>query len=231
MSMRNITRRLLTAVTVGLVAALPLAFVLSGPASADSLTSGPVSINTTGSVASGTPYSSGQVVNVVVSPNSTLDSASLTTAGYTGEPAMKAEECVDPGGLVGNLPGTPTGNCDGQTLLSTSAVNSDGSFTISDYTIYWLPDNATFGEQPTQTPTCGTAPNYCVLYIGPAQGDFSKPHIFSAPFLVTNNGDDGGEDPGDGLPETPLAIGLPLLGVVVGGSVLYLRRRRRSHAA
>ncbi len=231
--MRNITRRLLTAVTVGLVAALPLAFVLSGPASADSLTSGPVSINTLSSdtVTSGTPYSSGQTVNVVVSMNSTLSLANLESAGYTGEPEMKAEECVDPGGLSTNDPGTPLNNCDGQTVLSTSAVNSDGSFTISNYKIFWLPDSATFGEPATQLPTCGTAPNYCVLYIGPNQSDFSKPHIFSAPFLVTNNGDDGGEDPGDGLPETPFAIGLPLLGVAVGGSVLYLRRRRRSQAA
>ena len=105
--MRNITRRLLTAVTVGLVAALPLAFVLSGPASADSLSNGTVSINTTGSVASGTPYSSGQLVNVVVSANSTLSLSNLESAGYTGEPAMKAVECDDPGGLVGNLPATP----------------------------------------------------------------------------------------------------------------------------
>jgi hypothetical protein len=231
MSMRNMTRRLLTAITVGLVAALPLAFVLSGPASADSLSNGTVSINTTGTVTSGTPYSSGQLVNVVVSANSTLSLTNLESAGYTGEPAMKAVECDDPGGLVGNLPATPTGNCDGQTILSTSAVSANGSFTISGYTIYWLPDNATFGEGPTNLPTCGTAPNYCVLYLGPNQNDFSKPHIFSAPFLVTNNGDDGGEDPGDGLPETPLAIGLPLLGVAVGGSVLYLRRRRRSQAA
>jgi len=229
--MRNITRRLLTAVTVGLVAALPLAFVLSGPASADSLSNGTVSINTTGSVASGTPYSSGQLVNVVVSANSTLSLSNLESAGYTGEPAMKAVECDDPGGLVGNLPATPVNNCDGETILSTAAVSADGSFTISGYTIYWLPDNATFGEGATQKPTCGTAPNYCVLYLGPAQNDFSKPHIFSAPFLVTNNGDDGGESPGDGLPEAPLAIGLPLLGIAVGGSVLYLRRRRRAHAA
>jgi hypothetical protein len=231
MSMRNITRRLLTAVTVGLVAALPLAFVLSGPASADSLSSGPVSINTIGSVTSGTPYSSGQMVNVVVTANSTLSLSNLESAGYTGETAMKAVECDDPGGLPGNLPGTPTGNCDGQTILSTSAVNADGSFTISNYTIYWLPDNPTFNESATAKPTCGTAPDFCVLYLGPNQNDFSKPHIFSAPFLVTNNGDDGGESPGDGLPEAPLAIGLPLLGVTVGGSVLYLRRRRRAHVA
>ncbi len=176
----------------------PLA-LLAGRANAATLVSGPVTLTTIGSVTTGTPYSSGQVINISVAANSTLSLANLETeGGYTGEPAMKAVECVDPGGLVANLPATPTGNCDGQTVLSTSAVNADGSFTISDYTIYWLPDNATFGESSTQTPTCGTPPNDCVLYLGPAQSDFSKPHIFSAPFLVTNNGDDGGENPGDG---------------------------------
>ena len=111
---------------------------------------------------------------------------------------MKAVECVDPGGLIANLPTNPLNNCDGQTVLSTSAVNADGSFSINGYTVYWLPDNATFGESASNKPTCGTVPNYCVLYIGPNQLDFSKPHIFSAPFAVQNNGDDGGENPGDG---------------------------------
>jgi hypothetical protein len=176
----------------------PLA-LLAGRAGAATLVSGPVTLTTIGTVTTGTPYASGQSINISVAANSTLSLANLETAGgYTGEPAMKAVECDDPGGLVANLPATPTGNCDGQTVLSTSAVNADGSFTISNYKIYWLPDNATFGESPTQTPTCGTPPDDCVLYLGPNQNDFSKPHIFSAPFLVSNNGDDGDENPGDG---------------------------------
>ena len=126
--------------------------------------------------------------------------------------------------------GHPHDNCDGSTILSTSAVNADGSFLISSYTVYALPDNISLGEPSTQKPVCGVAPNYCVLYIGPAQTDFSKPHLFSAPFQVLANADDGGGSPGDGTPETPLVIGLPLLGMAVGGSALYLRRRR-SHAA
>ena len=151
---------------------------------------------------------------------------------------MKVEECDDPGGTTAGLPAVPKNNCDSQTLGTTTAVNADGSFSFSNtntppnpYTVYWLPDVPTFGENPDAVPTCGTAPNYCVLYLGPDQTNFADPHLFSAPFLVTNNGDDGGEDPGDGTPEAPLAIGIPLLGLAVGGSTLYLRRRRRSRAA
>jgi len=231
--MRIIPRNLLMAVTVGMVAALPLALVLSGPANANTLTStdGNVTLTTIGTVTTGTPYSSGQEINITVNPNSTLSLSNLETYGFTGEPSMKAEECDDPGGTTAGLPATPLNNCDSQTLDSTSAVNADGSFSINDYTVYWLPDNATFGEPSDQLPTCGTAPNYCVLYLGPAQTNFADPHLWSAPFLITNNGDDGGENPGDGTPEAPLVIGLPLLGLAVGGSTLYLRRRRRSHAA
>lgn len=175
----------------------PLA-LLAGRASAATLVSGSVTLTTIGTVASGTPYSSGQLINISVAANITLSLANLETAGYTGEPAMKAVECDDPGGLVANLPATPTGHCDGQTILSTSAVNADGSFALSNYTIYALPNDITFSESPTSTPACGIGADQCVLYLGPNQNDFSKPHLFSAPFSVAANVDDGGENPGDG---------------------------------
>ncbi len=199
----NWLRRLQFAGAALLVVCVPLALLADRAAATTGTgtltsTDGSVTLTTTGTVTLGTPYSSGQTINVTVAPNTTLSLANLESNGYTGEPAMKAVECVDPGGLVANLPTNPLNNCDGQTVLSTSAVNADGSFSIKGYTVYWLPDNATFGESASNKPTCGTAPNYCVLYIGPNQLDFSKPHIFSAPFAVLNNGDDGGENPGDG---------------------------------
>ncbi|MGA2522131.1 MAG: hypothetical protein ABSG81_15095 [Acidimicrobiales bacterium] len=168
--------------------------------------SGSTTLSTIGEVTSNAPYSSGQNIDVSVAANSTLDLSNLEANGYTGEPAMKAVECADPDGLSSNLPSTPTGHCDGQTILSTSAVNSDGSFVINDYTVYALPDNATFGEGPNSTPVCGVGTEACVLYLGPAQNDFSKPHLFSAPFYTYPNGDDGGENPGDGNPQSSQAI-------------------------
>ncbi len=190
-----------------LVLSVPLA-LLSGTANANTLTSGDgyTALSTIGTVTTGTPYSSGQQINVAVSANPTLSLTNLEANGYTGEPHMVAEECDDPGGSTAGLPTTPTNNCDSETILSTTAVNADGSFQFSNsnttpnpYTVYWLPDNATFGESSTNVPTCGTAPNYCVLYLGPDQTNFAKPHLFSAPFSVTNNGDDGEKAPGTGL--------------------------------
>jgi hypothetical protein len=194
---------------------------LAMQAGANTLTSGSVTLSTIGTVTTGAPYSSGQTIDVQVAANSTLSLSNLeTNGGYTGEPAMKAVECSDPGGLTANLPSTPVGHCDGQTLLSTSAVNSDGSFSINNYAVYALPDAPTFGENPDQTPVCGVN-NECVLYIGPAQSDFSKPHLFSAPFFVLANADDGGENPGDGSAQTAQAITFtttPADPAIVGGT-------------
>jgi hypothetical protein len=89
------------------------------------------------------------------------------------------------------------------------------------------------------TGSCDVAPNFCVFGIfvvnpnGPSGGAaFSYPHLFSAPFQVANvDGVDGGTNPGDGTPEVPLAIGLPLLAAAAfGSSVVYGRRRRRRAA-
>ena len=61
----------------------PLAF--SAPASAATLNNGgPVSLNTTGSITSGTPYSSGQMINISVAANSTLSLTNLESNGYGG---------------------------------------------------------------------------------------------------------------------------------------------------
>jgi hypothetical protein len=92
---------------------------------------------------------------------------------------------------------------------------------LSIYPIYALPDAPTFGENPDQTPVCGVGNNACVLYIGPAQSDFSKPHLFSAAFYVLANGDDGGENPGDGSAQSAQAITFtttPANPAVVGGT-------------
>lgn len=163
----------------------------SNHAGASTLVNGPVTLKASSPANAATPWQSGQVIDITVAPNSTLSLSNLEkVGGFTGEPAMKAVECDDPNGLTADLPSVPTEHCDGQTILSTAYINADGSFELKAYTLYALPDSVTFGEDAQSLPKCGTQANQCVLYIGPNQLDFSKPHLFSAPFLVTANGTD-----------------------------------------
>jgi hypothetical protein len=69
-----------------------------------------------------------------------------------------------------------------------------------------------------------------VLYIGNNITDFTAAHVWSEPFLVSAVAGDNPTNPGDGTPEVPLAIGLPIAAVGIFGGVMY-RRRRRSNAA
>jgi len=218
-----------------LVLAVPLG-LLAGRAGAQTQVNGPVTLTATDEpsgtpVTDGTPYSSGQEIDITVAANSTIDASNLSSFGFGSEPPMHVLMCSDYQGTSGNLPTTASGNCQGDTEASTPGpISSDGSFTLNNYKVYALPDNILFSEG-TSTPDCGLAPYYCVLYIGPDQNSFTDPKLFSAPFQVQANDDDAGESPGDGTPEAPLMIGLPLLGLAVGGSTLYLRRRRQTKAA
>src|SRR5271163_4797061 len=75
---------------------MTLTFALAGPASASTLVNGPVTLSTIGTVTSGTPYSSGQVISITVAANTTMDNASLVAAGFpSGAVAIKALECAD----------------------------------------------------------------------------------------------------------------------------------------
>jgi Bacterial Ig-like domain (group 1) len=144
--------------------------------------------------AAGTPFSSGQPINVVVPANSIF----LSTSG------INIVECAAPGGVDPTLPA----ECDGNTVqVGTVLPNADGSFTFIGYPIYALPDSISLGEGASNAVTCGiTAATECVLYIGNDQTNFTAPHVFSQPFNVAANADDKGENPGDGsLPTPPTA--------------------------
>ena len=74
-----------------------------------------------------------------------------------------------------------------------------------------------------------------MLYVGQGGGSdagLSKPDYFTPPFQVASDPTDSGTvNPGDGTPEVPLAVGLPLAAVGVIGGTLFWRRRRSSSAA
>jgi len=209
-------------------------------AEASTLTSGDgyTTLGTIGAVTPGTPYTSGQQIDVTVAANSVLDNANLVAHGVPGQTPGNplgiyyVYECTDPGGLPANLPTQPQ-NCEAATVELTDQKSSNGALSltgINAFTVYDLPDVDSLGPA-TMTGTCDVAPNQCVLGIFAAniysQGGFGYPHLFSAPFQVTvGDGQDNGDNPGDGTPETPFALALPILALGLLGSGVWVRRRR-----
>ncbi len=257
MSIRHVVKTVAVsgaATLCGVVFAIGLG---AGPAGASGLTSsdGNTTLNTIGTVAAGTPYSSGQTITITGIANSTLSNTSLGDACVPGQfiaptcsgsnPSGSAtgvyyiEECTDPGGILANLP-TAASGCEKATEDVSVSKTNNGSFSDSGFTVYDLPDPGTLGSA-SMTGTCGVAPNQCVIGIfgaDPQSGNgFSYPHLFSAPFQVDEQSDFGsgvetGLNPGDGTPEVPLAIGLPLAALaVIGGFTIRSRRRRQQQVA
>jgi hypothetical protein len=247
MSLRHVVK---TAAACSAATLCGVAFALAagaGPAGAD-LVSGNTTLSTassTGTVTPGTPYSSGQTITVTVTPNSVLNNTNLVNNNVPGQTAGNPtgdyyiEECTDPGGTVGAIASTATG-CEPATDDFTTSKTTNGAFTDSGYIVYDLPDSGTLGSAE-MVGTCGEAPNYCVLGIfatnPQSSNGFSYPHLFSAPFQMDKQSDFGsgaetGINPGDGTPEVPLAIGLPLAALAVfGGWTIRNRRRHRQEQA
>ncbi len=154
---------------LALMAATFAAITISG-AGADvaSGSSGPYAVPVA-PFAAGTPFSSGQPINVVVPANSIF----LPTSG------INIVECAAPGGVDPTLPA----ECDGNTVqVGTILPNSDGSFTFTR-----LPDLRAPGQHHSGRgcEQCGyhavspRQPSAC-LYIGNDQTNFTAPHVFSA---------------------------------------------------
>jgi adhesin/invasin len=156
----------------------------------------------------GTPFSSGQQINVVVPANSL----------FTPAENLNVVECQAPGGIA---PPDPS-FCDGVTINGpTLNANGDGSVdfqanTGSLYTVFALPDKIKLHE-PSSGPTCNLS-TPCVLYIGLNQNDFTANHVFSQTFFIAPNSDDLGGNPGDGS-APPAATPDPLQSKMVATSL------------
>ena len=137
------------------------------------------------------PFSSGQNVNVVVPANETFSADDGLNNNNSG---INIVECSAPNGV---LP-TNTAACDGNTIVAGILPNLDGSFSESNFTLYALPDSISLGEGSSGTPCGQTAATECILYIGNNQGDFTQPHLWSAPFYIAPDTGDAGTNPGDG---------------------------------
>ncbi len=124
-----------------------------------------------------------------VSPAGNLSDGQTISVGvgangyFTAHAGIKILECADPGGTAANLPKDDS-TCDGNTIQGISIlIGNDGSFSDTSYQVYMLPSQA-LGEQTNFKPICNQT-NYCVLYVGQNQNDFTAPKAFSAPFLIS----------------------------------------------
>ena len=175
----TLTLQLLGAV---LVVSSVIVGVFASHAGAADLSNGSVTIQTSSGSTAQNPLANNQVVNVSVGPNSTLSRSSLEAAGFpSGVVGMKVLECADPGGQTANLPGNVM-SCAPATVISGPAPHEDGSVSIPRFTIFTVPDDAVLGA--SNGVMCD-AQHQCVLGIFSNQENFSKPHLFSAPFEVT----------------------------------------------
>ena len=187
-------------------------------------------------VTSGAPYSGGQTITVqeaATGPGGANPIGNSLLSPPAAGGSYYLDMCTDPGGTPGNLP-TSISNCETRTQVSI-AKTSTGAFSKT-MKVYDLPYPAL--GVPTMTGVCDTDPNFCVIGIftvnpGTNQSTFlSQPHLFSAPFQVQNlDGLNDGANPGDGTPEVPLAIGLPLAALAIVGGFTVRNRRRREQAA
>ena len=169
------------------------------------------------------PFDSGQVIDLVVPANSI----------FVPTTAVKAVECSAPNGVIPTL----TSACDGNTI-ATASPEADGSVdwlndsaSATGYPVYFTPDTH-IGDSPSG-PKCGdTAATECIIYIGTNQLDFTAPHYWTQAFFVHADPNDTGTlNPGDGTPEVPMAIILPLAAMGLLGGVVVFRRRKAARAA
>jgi hypothetical protein len=177
---------------VALLLGVVVAFAVMSAASATGPADGTIvsgAIQTVGTVTAGTPFSSGQEVDVVIPANSV----------FTSNENINVVECT---ALMSNggIPTDPS-TCDGNTINGgTIKPDSSGAITAS-YQLFSLP-NSGLGEGSIG-PACNLAVA-CILYIGTAQGDFTQPHVWSPVFYINPTAGNTGANPGDGsAPPTP----------------------------
>jgi hypothetical protein len=221
MKIRGAAHKVAIAAAIGATAGIG-ALTMAGTAGAD-LTSGQQiqAAIPQDPFSAGTPFASGQTITVSVPANTILP----RTAN------MHILECeAGPGGTI------PTGApvCDTNSQYGATVVPSsaDGSISISDFQVFALPSLA-LGESPSNATVCGDAAHECILYIGQDQTVIGQPHVWSQAFQVTatDAGETGTVNPGDGTPEVPLAVGLPLAAAGIIGGTILVRRRKAAKAA
>ena len=171
-------RTLVRMAAVVLIVAAGVTIGLIGTAGAATGTVSPI-----GTITAGTPFSSGQTVQVSAPTGSGLPTGANVTL----------VECEAPNGVLPTLPS----ECDPSNTQSGDSINpaADGSFTYSNYQVYALPDP----NLSPSTITCGdTLATECVVGMFDNYTDFTQPHIFSQPIGIAPSPSDDAANPGDG---------------------------------
>ena len=235
MSVRHVALRAVVSLAATAAVGAFSILVLSGTAGAQPpYTDGetvPGSAVPSSSYTAGTPFSSGQTINIVIPAT---ENAAGNGPLFTASQALEFVECAAPNGVI---PSSPSTACDLNTVnTNTVFANSDGSVNYyqdgnsSYYPVYSLP-NAGLGEG-SSGPVCGsTSATECILYVGTDVSDSTAPHVWSQPFFVAATPGNTGADPGDGTPEVPVAILLPLAAMGLIGGAVGFRKRRHSRSA
>jgi len=168
-------------------------------------------------LAPGGPFSSGELIDVAVAPNRSLDHGV----------SLSIEECSAPSNHSPHW--DPV--CDPRTRQhGRVTARRDGSLLYPGYPIYALPDAPTLHESTHHRPAVCDLTHACVLVIaggltdgdGDHDSDDAGGRVWSSPFFV----DSAGTDPPPNTPEVPYVLALPLLAAaIIGGTVLVRRRR------
>ncbi len=200
-------------------AVVTLATMAAGPGRADATTPSPfVSILT---IPASGPVPGGLVVEVKVARNHVFRRGTH----------LVIEECR------AASPGHPfsIGPCDRKTIQSGPLVaQAHGTADYLGYPILALPDATTLGESARHRPRCDLT-HACVLVIGSSNGDgdgdqddgFQRA-VWSDAFFVDPN--PVGTNPGNGTPEVPSVLALPVVAAAILGGVVLIRRRRAARS-
>ncbi len=235
MSIRHLAKRVVVAVAATAAAGAIVTMTFTAPAGAQPANGAQVATaQAQAPYTAGQPFDSGQQIDVVV-PSTCDDVGGVySDCLFTPTTLVHVVECSAPNGVI---PSSPSA-CDGNTIGDASP-EADGSMDYANdstsgnlYTVYYLPDSYTLKE-PSTGPQCGnTAATECILYIGDDQGNFTANHVWSQPFFVDPDPTDSGTiNPGDGTPEVPMAILLPMAAMGLLGGFLIVRRRRVARTA
>jgi hypothetical protein len=157
-------------------------------------------------------FTDGQIVTVLVGPNPILKPGRKVTIRECAVPSLS--------------PRPSDWQCDSKTVQQFRLfAGRHGTVVAHGYPVFALPDATTLGEPPKGVPVCNLS-HPCVLLVSEGQNCSTGPHVWSLPFSVMPLPNGAGGDPGNGLPEVPYALALPLLGFAVVGTVLVIHRRR-----